>query len=132
MGAQFLTHAEINVIMGRRAGKDTAGNEKRGARRYAFRTSQFVGPCNPQVPDALPVFYPARFRDLSTQGVSFYWPKEPDFEKVFLLMSGPNMAITALADVVRCTRLAKAADDEYLVGCRLVKVLSKGSAPRSA
>jgi hypothetical protein len=129
MGAQLLTHTEIDVIVGRRAGKNAAGSEKRGARRYAFRTSQFVGPCDAQVPDALPVFYPARFRDISTRGASFYWPKEPAFQKVFLLLSGPNMAITALADVVRCTRTAKTADDEYLVGCRLVKVLSKGTVP---
>ncbi|MGA2066802.1 MAG: hypothetical protein ABSG86_17625 [Thermoguttaceae bacterium] len=129
MSAHFLTSTEIDVIVGRRAGKDDSGREQRGARRYAFPTSQFVAPCESQTPDTLPVFYPARFRDVSTRGISFYWPKEPTFEKVVLLMSGRNMAITALAEVVRCTRTAKAADDEYLVGCRLVKVLSKGALP---
>jgi hypothetical protein len=125
--AQFLTQTEIDLIVGRRTAKGASEREKRGARRYAFPTSHFVGPCDPQAPGAMPAFYPARFRDLSTRGVSFYWPKEPDFQRVFLLMSGRNMTITALAEVVRCTRLAQSADDEYLVGCRLIKMLSKAT-----
>ena len=65
----------------------------------------------------------------STGGVSFYWPKEPNFDKLLILMSGQGMVITALAEVVRSTKVARKADNEYLVGCRLVRLLSKGALP---
>jgi hypothetical protein len=129
MSVQFLSQTEIDVIVGRSGGKGAATAEKRGTRRYAFPTSQFVAPFDERILDLLPAFCPTRFHDLSTRGVSFYWPKEPDFEKVLLLMSGQNMAVTALGEVVRCARRARKADNDYLVGCRLVKLLSRGALP---
>ena len=118
----FLSQSEINMMLGPKAPANGSRSEKRGACRHAFPASIWSLPMTGKLQDILPTFYPTRFRDLSTAGVSFYWPKEPDFNKLLILMSGQGLVITALAEVVRSTKVARKADDECLVGCRLVRL----------
>lgn len=129
MNAELVDQNLIDELLG--AG-EVGGQkqERRINRRHSFAATQLVAPCNEQVLRSLPTFHPVQFRDLSTSGAGFLWPGEPDFDKVLLLLSNSTMAITTLADVVRYEQdKAAGVAGRYVVGCRMEKVVAKGSIP---
>lgn len=91
--------------------------ERRKSPRQRFPVKQMVAPFYRKMPKS-DQFVEVSCRDLSTSGVSFYWPGVPDFSKIIVGL-GEGSALTYLAArVVR--QEACGPGDRVLIGCEFV------------
>ncbi len=100
--------------------------ERRSAsERHSFPAMQRVAPCgkNGAVADDED-FSLVRCHDLSTSGISFYWPTPPKFDHVIVALASPKGTTRVLAHVVFAGQQPERAG-EYLVGCRFVRRLPR-------
>jgi hypothetical protein len=107
---QYLQDIERVVDVGRVA--------RHRSPRHPYNTAQWVAPCFGHTPPERHEFRQVRCRDISTSGISFYWPTPPDYDRVVVrLGAGPN-AIEVTARVVRFEPVDGGSGAAYVVGCQ--------------
>jgi hypothetical protein len=96
---------------------DATGNERRGAKRFQFPVVQCMAQYDRTGLPSRDRFQPIRCQDLSTSGVSFFWPQIPDFEYVVIGLDTDDSLIHLSA---RVTSVRPAPDQpgQLLVGCQ--------------
>jgi hypothetical protein len=100
------------------AGLPEAGsNERRGAKRFQFPVVQCIAQYDRTGLPSRGSFQPVRCQDLSTSGISFFWPRIPDFEYIVIGLdtSGTRIHLTAR---VTSVRPASNQPGQLLVGCQ--------------
>ena len=70
-----------------------------------------------------------RCHDLSTSGISFYWPTAPKFDHVIVALAAQKGTTRVLAHVVFAGKQPDATG-EYLVGCRFLRRLCRAKRRR--
>ncbi|HEV3415339.1 MAG TPA: PilZ domain-containing protein [Pirellulales bacterium] len=93
------------------------GHERRGAKRFPFQVLQFMAQYDRTGMPSRDRFQQVRCQDLSTSGVSFLWPRIPDFEYIVIGLetAGPPIHVTAR---VTSVRPAPNEPGQLLVGCQ--------------
>jgi hypothetical protein len=100
------------------AGLPEAGaNERRSAKRFQFPVVQCMAQYDRTGLPSRDRFQPIRCQDISTTGISFYWPRIPDFEYVVV---GLDTADACIHLTARITSVRPAPDQpgQLLVGCQ--------------
>jgi hypothetical protein len=91
--------------------------ERRKSARQEFPVQQMMAPFYRKMPKAHE-FAPVSCHDLSTSGVSFFWPEPPDFTKAILgLGEQPSLTYVAVR-IVRHTECGP--NGRMLIGCEFV------------
>jgi hypothetical protein len=96
---------------------DAAGVERRGAKRFLFPVVQSMAQYDRNGLPSRDRFQPIRCQDLSTSGVSFFWPRIPDFEYVVIGLDTDEARIHLSARVTS-VRPAPGQPGQLLVGCQ--------------
>jgi hypothetical protein len=100
-------------------------SDRRRAERHSFPAMQRIAPCGKN--GALSVeedFQLVRCHDLSTSGISFYWPTSPKFDHVIVALASQKGTTKVLAHVVFCGK-QPGEPGEYLIGCRFLRRLPR-------
>ena len=86
---------------------------------------QRIAPCGKNGAAAIDEdFQLVRCHDLSTSGISFYWPTAPNFDHVIVALASPKGTTRVLAHVV-FNGQQPGEPGEYLIGCRFVRRLPR-------
>ena len=91
--------------------------ERRKSPRQSFPIQQLMAPFYRKMPKA-DQFVPVSCRDLSTSGVSFYWPTAPDFGKAIVGLGGPPNLTYVAVRIVRHTPCKESG--RVIVACEFV------------
>jgi len=95
----------------------TDGQERRGAKRFAFPHVQLMAEYDRNGLPSRHRFQPIQCQDLSTSGVSFLWPRTPSFEYIVISLETAGSPIYATARVVS-VRPAPSQPGQLLIGCQ--------------
>jgi hypothetical protein len=99
--------------------------DRRRSERHSFPATQRVAPCGKNGAMAVDEdFQVVRCHDLSTSGISFYWPTTPKFDHVIVALASPKGTTRVLANVVFCGKPTDEAG-EHLIGCRFIRRLPR-------
>ena len=91
-------------------------------RRYAYEAFQTVVPLETADALAAPeLAQSVRCHDLSVQGISFFWPDEPDFEHLVISLGTAENPLWMRAEVVQSKAVYMHQDVQTLVGCRFTE-----------
>jgi hypothetical protein len=113
--------AEIESVESDTATED----DRRRSERHSFPATQRVVPCGRNGAATVDAdFQLVRCHDLSTSGISFYWPTAPKFDHVIVALAGPKGTTRVLANVV-FSGLQPGEPPEYLIGCRFIRRLPR-------
>jgi PilZ domain len=115
--AETQTAASLVALMG---GSDNA--DRRESQRHSFPAVQRVAPCRGTAVPTEADFHLVRCHDLSTSGISFYWPTSPNFDQVIVALASPKGTTRVLARVMFHGPQA-GQQGQYLIGCRFVRRL---------
>jgi hypothetical protein len=96
---------------------EAAGVERRGAKRFLFPVVQYMAQYDRTGLPSRDRFQPIRCQDLSSSGVSFFWPRVPDFEYVVIGLDTDD-ALIHLSARVTSVRPAPDQPGQQLVGCQ--------------
>ncbi|HEX4146345.1 MAG TPA: PilZ domain-containing protein [Pirellulales bacterium] len=99
-----------------------SATERRESQRHAFPAVQRVAPCRGTAVPTDNDFHLVRCHDLSTSGISFYWPTSPDFDQVIVALVSPKGTTRVLARVMFHGPQA-GQQGQYLIGCRFLRRL---------
>ena len=110
--------ASLVALMG---GPDSA--ERRESQRHSFPAVQRVAPCRGTAVPTDADFHLVRCHDLSTSGISFYWPTSPNFDQVIVALVSGQGTTRVLARVMFHGPQA-GQQGQYLIGCRFVRRLA--------
>lgn len=91
--------------------------ERRKSPRQKFPVQQWVAPYHRKIPRA-DEYVPVSCHDLSTCGVAFYWPDEPDFTQAIVGLGKPPNLTYVRARVVRHAR--SKTTGRFLVACEFI------------
>jgi hypothetical protein len=100
------------------AGAPVVGNEeRRGAKRFSFPVVQMMAHYDRNGLPSRDQFQQVRCQDISSSGISFLWPRVPEFEYIVINLetSGPPIHLTAR---VTSVRPAPNQPGQLLVGCQ--------------
>ena len=97
--------------------------ERRESERHSFPAVQRVAPCRGTAVPTEADFHLVRCHDLSTSGISFYWPTSPNFDQVIVALVSPQGTTRVLARVMFHGPQA-GHQGQYLIGCRFVRRLA--------
>jgi hypothetical protein len=95
-----------------------AGNqERRGAKRFSFPVVQMMAHYDRNGLPSRDRFQQVRCQDISSSGISFFWPRIPEFEYIVINLetSGPPIHVTAR---VTSVRPVPNQPGQLLVGCQ--------------
>jgi hypothetical protein len=96
-----------------------AGTELRRAKRFAYLRKQAIAPVTgDDLPDAS-AFVEVLFRDISTNGFSFYTAEEFPVERLVARLGSPPDIVTVLARVVRQSESWQDGQWVFHVGCEI-------------
>lgn len=100
-------------------------------RRYPYDCYQFVTPWNehdesPSADSTRRV----RCHDISGDGVSFFWPVEPPFERLLIMLGSAAAPTIMLAKVAHFRPVSMHDKQQFLVGCQFQQRLEHQSALR--
>lgn len=99
-------------------GAPRAGNsERRRSRRYSYPATQLLAP---YVRGALPAaseFREVQCQDISSGGVAFAWPVEPDFDDVVIQLGLPRSPMFVTARITS-VRAPSEPSGHFLIGCQ--------------
>jgi len=92
-------------------------------RRYGYDCLQRVVPWDdPQGPlPSVEASVVVRCHDISMQGVSFFWPEEPDFEHLLISLGHDDELVFMAAKVVHCKPVYMHGEWTVMVSCRFTK-----------
>ena len=92
------------------------------ARRYPYDCHQSITPWYGDEPEPAAVEQVlVRCHDISVEGISFFWPCEPDFEKVVITVGQGEDRKLMLANLMSSKPVYMHAEFKFLVGCRFIK-----------
>lgn len=97
-----------------------AHQQRRQSVRFPFAAVQLALPLIPGRPLDRDSLCKVRCHDLSRSGISFYWPREPDFSNICLGLGTRGKRSWIKARVIH-TRCIEGEEPRYLVGCALVE-----------
>ncbi len=95
------------------------GDEDVARRRYPYQCQQYVRVCDDggvAIQDALPVA--VWCHDISVGGISFFWPDEPQFERLIISVGSPDCPILMQAEVMQSKVVYMRGEIRHLLGCR--------------
>jgi hypothetical protein len=92
-------------------------SERRRARRYSYPTTQLIAPYDRGGLPTASQFREVRCQDLSTGGISFHWPTEPDFEDLVIQLGGRRSPVFVTAHITSM-RPSGEPTGEFLIGCQ--------------
>jgi hypothetical protein len=107
-------------------GQGEAGEES-NRRRFAYDCVQSVIPWLPNdtrlptIDDGVTV----RCHDISGQGISFFWPSEPDFEHLIISLGNDQDLLFMAAHVMHFKPIDMHGVTTYLVGCRFIRRMNE-------
>jgi hypothetical protein len=122
-----LTEQQMLELQAALHGAEAASAERRGAERLEYPVIQVAAPCFPRQPACRWRFSPIRCRNISRGGISFYWPRTPDFEDVLVVLGPRAEAIFVTARVAWFKRV-EGSDTMFLVGCQFLQKLDPAEA----
>jgi hypothetical protein len=96
---------------------EPSGAERRGAKRFLFPVMQCMAQYDRTGLPSRDRFQPIRCQDLSSSGISFLWPRIPDFEYVVIGLDTADARIHLSARVTS-VRPAQNQPGQLLVGCQ--------------
>lgn len=114
----------LQKMMGGPPGR--GNSERRHARRYTYRATQFLAPYSRGGLPADGDFREVRCQDLSTGGIAFYWPTAPDFDDVVIQLGTRRSPIFVTAHITS-VRPSGETPDEVLVGCQFTGRVQVGT-----
>ena len=98
---------------------EPASDERRSSQRFAYRTVQAVAPYDgTQLPTSA-MFQRVLCHDLSSCGISFVWPRVPEFEQVIIKLAARSGVFYVVASVVSHRPLNNSKRG-VLVGCKFL------------
>lgn len=123
-----LTSAEICEFTGAQA---TATIEDRRKQRHPYDCLQKLSPCfEPGVSLPPTEMVSVRCHDISVEGISFFWPHQPDFDMAIISLGDGNVLMSI--EIRQSKAVFMHGEVQYLVGCRFLKrVDSNVAATRS-
>jgi hypothetical protein len=77
---------------------------------YIWHDNEPAGPISPGVT--------VRCHDIAVQGISFFWPDPPDFERLIISLGSPERPTFMAAEVVQSKAVYKHGEVGFIVGCR--------------
>jgi hypothetical protein len=113
-----LTCAEIAALTDL-AGRPADSDGDMTKRRYVYDCQQTVYAWNDD--DAAAAIAPGvgvRCHDIAMQGVSFFWPDAPAFERLIISLGNPQNPLYMAADVVQSKAVYVRGEVLFIVGCR--------------
>jgi hypothetical protein len=102
----------------------TDAGDRRESERHSFPAVQRIAPCRGTAVPTEADFQLVRCHDLSTSGISFYWPTAPNFDQVIVALASPQGTTRVLARVMFHGPQA-GPQGQFLIGCRFVRRLSR-------
>jgi hypothetical protein len=92
-------------------------DDRRRAKRFAYPVVQLMAQYDRNGLPARDQFRQVQCRDVSSSGISFLWPRIPDFEYVVIALdtNGPPIHVTAR---VASVRPAPERPGQLLIGCQ--------------
>jgi hypothetical protein len=96
-----------------------AGEDRRTSRRFAYSAIQSVAAYDGKQLPTSTMFCQVRCCDLSAGGISFVWPRVPDFEQVVIKLAASRRTLHVVARVVG-HRPFDASKKSFLVGCKFL------------
>ncbi len=91
--------------------------ERRRARRYSYPATQLLAPYDHGGLPTADQFREVRCQDISTGGIAFYWPTEPDFDDLVIQLGTRRSPIFVTARVTSM-RPSGEPTGELLIGCQ--------------
>ncbi|HEY1786070.1 MAG TPA: PilZ domain-containing protein [Pirellulales bacterium] len=101
----------------------TESADRRESQRHSFPAVQRVAACRGTAVPTDADFHLVRCHDLSTSGISFYWPEPPNFDQVIVALASPKGTTRVLARVMFHGPQA-GQQGQYLIGCRFLRRLA--------
>jgi hypothetical protein len=98
----------------------TGGGDRRESQRYSFPVVAGAAPCWGAAAPTEADFQVVCCHNLSTLGISFYWPTVPNFDQVIVSLALPHGTLKLLARVI-FHRLQAGHEGQHLIGCRFVR-----------
>ncbi len=101
--------------------------ERRRARRYSYPATQFLAPYHHGGLPTADQFREVRCQDISTGGIAFYWPTEPDFDDLVIQL-GTRRSPTFVTAQVRYLDALRPGEPtgEFLIGCQFTGRVQSG------
>ena len=118
--ASLTTEQMTDLVGGRKnLGESTLGLE---SRRYPYECEQQVATWEPgDPPPTIHDFQTVRCHDISVDGISFFWPQQPDFETVIISIGAGDKLIFMHAQLSDDKAVFMHREVAFLVRCRYVR-----------
>jgi hypothetical protein len=118
--ASFLSEEEVRELRRILFGDQPDGFvNNRVYERHPFSATQFVAAVIPGLPTREKSFRQVLCNDISTDGISFFWPTCPHFRHVYVAL-GRKPNLTWIKARVCHHRKTDRQEGEYLVGCEFL------------
>lgn len=114
-----LSQAQVDRVVLEASGSP----EKRGEQRHSFSMVQRISPCYRDACLANNAYQGVHCYDLSTHGISFYWPSKPAFSIALISLELPAGKFVIKAQVVHVQEV-DSQTGEHVVGCRFLERVS--------
>ena len=95
------------------------GQDRRQSQRFAYTVVQNMAPYDGKKLPTSDMFRQVQCHDLSTGGISFIWPHDPEFEQVVIKLTAGQRTLYVVARVVSRRPLDES-KRRFLVGCRFL------------
>ena len=103
-----------------------ASAEDLDRKHYAYDCVQTIIPWSPDdAPPALECGIAVRCHDISGKGISFFWPRPPQFEHVIISLGSDHDLLFMSAQVMRFVPAERDGAAMYLVGCQFMRRMDK-------
>jgi hypothetical protein len=118
--ASLTTEQMTDLVGGRKnLGESTLGLE---SRRYPYQCEQRLATWQQgDPPPTIHDFQTVRCHDIAVDGLSFFWPQEPDFESVIISIGSGDKLIFMHAQISDDKAVCMDHEVAYLVRCRYVR-----------
>ena len=118
--ASLTTEQMTDLVGGRKnLGESTLGLE---SRRYPYQCAQRVAIWHEgDPPPTIHDFQTVRCHDIAVDGISFFWPQEPDFESVIISIGSGDKLIFMHAQISDDKAVCMDHEVAFLVRCRYVR-----------
>lgn len=97
-----------------------ATSTEQSKRRYLFNYEGRVFPCSPSDTPDVSRAVTVRFHDISVQGISFFWPGDPDFERAVIALGTEEWPLFMVAEVSCAKTVYMHGALRTLVGCQFI------------
>ena len=103
-------------------------DERRSSARHGYDCTQTIAPYDGENTPDPSAYLQVECRDISTNGVSFYFPTKPSFQSIAVLLKGTEEPLHLVAKVVNSRPIDSDERSQYLIGCQFTGRLPTPSA----